>query len=54
MDRVAYAIANDVPAPVGCVCTLHKGWTCTGMGGHVYSDWSEHGMCEMHGRKVDS
>ena len=51
MDRVAHAVENDVPAPVGCVCSLHKGWLCTGMvgeGGGIHSGWSDHGMCEIH------
>ena len=55
IDRIAYSIATNKPAPAGCVCSLHKGWICTGMegeGGGAHSGWSEHGMCEMHMRKV--
>lgn len=36
----------------GCVCSIHKGWICLiSMEGETpiaHSNWSEHGMCEMH------
>ena len=47
IDRIAYAIEHDVAAPKGCVCSLHKGWICTGTG-RAHSGWKEHGMCEVH------
>ena len=36
-----------------CVCNEHKGWICRMQfddTGYIryHSDWSEHGMCEMH------
>lgn len=32
-----------------CVCSTHKGWICMPPDfGGAHSDWTEHGMCEMH------
>lgn len=36
-----------------CVCSFHKGWICMPPEmDRVYSDWGDHGMCEMHDFKV--
>ena len=39
----------------GCVCSTHKGWVCLisfeGEQPRAYSNWSEHGMCEMYERR---
>lgn len=35
----------------GCVCGIHKGWICKATFENTtqyYSNWSEHGICEMH------
>jgi len=32
-----------------CMCSTHKGWICMPPDfGGAHSDWTEHGMCEMH------
>jgi hypothetical protein len=47
IDRIQFAVDNNVKAPDGCVCSLHKGWICSTPIGS-YSDWTAHGLCEMH------
>lgn len=33
----------------GCVCSIQKGWVCRPPEWEgVHSNWSEHGLCEMH------
>lgn len=41
---------------VGCICGEQKGWVCLAPEfvaedgtARVHSNWSEHGLCEMHG-----
>jgi len=37
-----------------CVCDLPKGYICAApeFKGTAHSNWTEHGMCEMHDFKV--
>lgn len=39
----------------GCLCSIPKGWICApaGFEGRAHSDWSEHGICEMHVNRVE-
>ena len=36
----------------GCVCGIQRGWICMApeIEGRVFSEWSEHGYCEMYER----
>lgn len=36
----------------GCVCSTQKGWVCSPPEfSGVYSNWPEHGLCEMYEHK---
>lgn len=48
-DRRKYIDAETNKPVEGCVCGIKKGFICFAPEfGQYFSDWSEHGLCEMH------